>query len=276
MAYITPTDIKYYRVNANNTAIAQSPIGNSASPTEEIAAPLQSLGQFSNLTDLTVTGDGDSTFLTFSKGQYLYYIDNTGNYLLVGQIDTIASNTSLTITATAVNEPTTNSILAAAYALITNNESIYVRIPTITAGTNQLNMPNFGNGGWRLGSGLNNTSVSEIQQVSTAGTPLSQQSPVINIPFTFITMNIFNTAGQSGGITTYFATSNDFPVYVWIKVTPSIGASTRLSSQTLYRFNTNESQPSITVGLRALQTQLSAAGYNVGVDTIGTSPETGG
>ena len=269
MPYITPTDIRYYRVNANNTAIAQSPIGNSAAPTEEIAAPLESPGTFSSLASLAITGNATTFIDTFDVGQYLYFIDNTGNFQLVGQIATIPTNTSLTITATAVNEPSASSKLAAAYALITNNESIYVRIPTFSGGTNQLSMPNFGLNGWRLGSGLNNTSVSRLEQISISGTPLSEVSPVVNIPFTFITMNLFNTSGQLNGVTTYFRTSADFPVFVWIRVTPSIGASSTLSSQTLYRFNTNESQPNITVGLSVLQTTLSDAGYNVATNPIG-------
>jgi hypothetical protein len=85
---------------------------------------------------------------------------------------------------------------------------------------------------------------------------------------------VFNTSGQFNGVTTYFRTDNDFPVFVWIRVTPSIGASSTLSSQTLYRFNTNESQPNITVGLSVLQTTLSDAGYNVGTDTIGNQTPT--
>lgn len=264
MAYITPTDIKYYRVNANNTVIAQSPLGDSGSPSEEIAAPLQSDGSFSSIASLTITGD-QTTFLNFQEGQYLYFIDGTGNYQLVGQIDQIATNTSLTITATAVNEPSAGQILAAAYALITNNESIYVRIPTLSAGTNILYMPNFGLGGWRLGSGASDPNIAILQQISPAGTPLVELSPIRTIPFTFITMNVFTPSGQTNGVTTYFANSGQFPNFIWIKVTPNIGASTALASQTLYRFNINESQPSISpvVGLNCLQTVLTTAGYNV-------------
>jgi hypothetical protein len=263
MAYITPTDIKYYRVNANNTTIAQSPLGDSGAPSEEIAAPLQSNGTFSSIASLAITGDG-TNFLNFEEGQYLYYIDSNGNYQLVGQIATIPTNISLTITATAVNEPETGDKLAAAYALITNNESIYVRIPTVSAGTNTLEMPNFGLNGWRLGNGNPNESVAILQQISAAGTPLVELEPNRTIPFTFVTMNVFTPSGQVNGITTYFASSGQFPNFIWIKVTPSIGASTTLASQTLYRFNINESQPSISpvVGLNCPQTVLTTAGYS--------------
>jgi hypothetical protein len=263
MAYITPTDIKYYRVNANNTTIAQSALGDSGAPSEEIAAPLLSEGSFSSIASLTITGS-TTTFLNFDEGQYLYFIDSNGNYQLVGQIDEIATNLSLTITATAVNTPAVGDKLAAAYALITNNESIYVRIPTVSAGTNTLEMPNFGLNGWRLGNGNPNESVAILQQISAAGTPLVELDPVRTIQFTFVTMNVFNASGSVNGVTTYFANSGQFPNFIWIKVTPSIGASTTLASQTLYRFNINESQPSISpvVGLNCTQTVLTAAGYS--------------
>ena len=273
MAYITPSDIKYYRVNAVNANIAQGPLG-TGNPTEEIAAPFQSEGTYSSIASLTITGS-TTTFESFDVGQYLYFIDGSGNYQLVGQIATIASNLSLTISATPVNVPTVGSILAAAYALITNNESIYVRIPTTSdgAGSNQLFMPNFGIGGWRLGSGLANPDTAVLQQISVAGTPLVEIDPIRNINFTFITTNIFTPSGQTPqGVTTYFANSAQFPSFIWIKVTPSIGASTTLASQTLYRFNINESQPSITIYLGYPQNLLTAAGYNV---TGGTSAESG-
>lgn len=278
MAYITPTDIKYYRVNANNTTIAQSPLGDSGAPSEEIAAPLLSEGTFSSYASLTITGN-TTTFLNFQEGQYLYYVDSTGNYRLVGQIATIPTNLSLTITSL-VEEPTAASKLAAAYALITNNESIYVRIPTLSAGTNTLEMPNFGLNGWRLGNGNPNESVAILQQISASGTPLVELNPVRTIQFTFVTMNIFTPSGQVNGITTYFASSGQFPNFIWIRVTPSIGASTTLSSQTLYRFNINESQPSISpvVGLNCTQTVLTAAGYSFagGSGSAGGTNNTGG
>ena len=262
MAYITPTDIKYYRVNANNTTIAQSPLGDSGAPSEEIAAPLLSEGTFSSYSSLTITGS-TTTFLNFQEGQYLYFIDDNGNYQLVGQIATIPTNLSLTITSL-VEEPTAASKLAAAYALITNNESIYVRIPTKPAGTNTLEMPNFGLNGWRLGNGNPNESVAILQQISAAGTPLVELNPIRTIQFTFVTMNVFVASGSVNGVTTYFGSSAQFPNFIWIKVTPSIGASTTLASQTLYRFNINESQPSISpvVGLNCTQTVLTAAGYS--------------
>lgn len=259
MSYVA-SPIRYYRINANNTSIAQSPGGNSASPTEEITEPIQTAGTFDGYSNPTITGLGTFFEDDFDAGQYLYYIDNNGNYILVGQIDEIASQTSLTLTAAATNTPTASSVLAASYALITNQESIYVRIPGITAGTNIWNIPKFSS--WRLGSGLNNTSIAQLQQMSVSGTPLTNATPSpVNIPFTFVTMNIFTQTGQIGGVPTYFSSDSQFPAFLWIKVTPQIGTSSSLSSKTLYRFTINESQPEQQVSLNTLKTTLSGAGY---------------
>lgn len=258
MSYVA-SPIKYYRINANNTAIATSPGGNSGNPTEEITEPTQTSGTFNTYSNPTITGSGTTFLDDFSEGQYLYYIDNNGNYILVGQIAAIATQTSLTLTAAATNTPTASSILAAAYALITNNESIYVRIPGVTAGANAWNMPRFS--AWRQGNGLNNTSIAQLQQMSVSGTPLTNASPSpVNIPFTFVTMNIFTQSGTVNGVPTYFATDSDFPQYLWIKVTPQIGTSTSLSSKTLYRFTITESQPDLLVGLNTTKTTLSGVG----------------
>lgn len=259
MSYVA-SPIQYYRINANNTAIAQSPGGNSASPTEEITEPIQTSGTFDSYSNPTITGLGTAFEDDFDEGQYLYYIDNNGNYILVGQIATIASQISLDLTAAATNTPTASSILAASYALITNQESIYVRIPGVTAGTNIWNIPKFSS--WRQTNGNNITSIAQLQQMSVAGTPLANASPSpINIPFTFVTMNIFTQTGTISGVPTYFA-NGDFPQYLWIRVTPKIGTSSSLSSKTLYRFTINESQPEIQIGLNQTKTSLVTAGYS--------------
>jgi hypothetical protein len=258
MSYIA-SPINYYRVNANNTSIATSSSGASAAPTEEITAPVSATGTVLSVVGTAVTGSGTNFTSAFDQGQYLYYIDGSGNYNLIGQIGVIVSNTSITLTAAAVNTPTSGLVLAAAYSLITSNESIYIRIPTAVGVTNTMDIPNFSS--WRVGGGLNDTTISQLQQMSTAGTPLSNQTPPTNIPFTFVTMNIFPASGQVNGVTTYWRTSTDFPTFIWIKVTPQIGSSTNLASQTLFRFTTNENQPSIVISPSTVQTFLSAAGY---------------
>jgi hypothetical protein len=261
MAYVA-SPIQYYRVNANNDIIASSSRGNSGTPTEEITEPLASTGTFNTYAASptpTITGNLTS-FDDFDEGQYLYYIDTNGNYKLVGQIATIGGPTTLTLTAEATNTPTASSVLAAAYALITNNESIYVRIPGETAGTNLWYMPRFSS--WRQGNNTNNTTYAQLQQMSQPGSPLVNSNPTpVNVPFTFVTTNNFAQVDTINGVPVYFGTENDFPEFLWIKVTPLIGTSTSLLSKTLYRFTINESQPDLIVGLNTTKTILSGAGY---------------
>jgi hypothetical protein len=282
MATFVSPSVKYYRINANNTTLAQSFDGtnNGGSPTEEITAPLfgGTLATYTPGTPSTITGNVGAQFSTlFQANQYLYFLDN-GVYKLIGQIAaTPPSATSLTITSTAVNVPPTNASLYAAFALITGNESIYMRIETVgppTAPPNTRWIPNLGLGFWRVQqniTGVNNTAQSQLQRVSDVGTPLSNaQTGAENIPFTFVSMNLFRIASQQGGFagTTYFPTTNDFPLFIWIRVTPQIGSTTALSGQTLYRFTTQESMEALPVIQGTTAGTLSGAGYS----NVSTSP----
>jgi hypothetical protein len=269
MSY-TSSAINYYRINANNAAIAQSNSG-AGNPTEEIAAPVATAGTFSSYNSLTLTVTGSATvFTNFAVNQYLYYTDpTTGNYVLVGQIATITNNTTLVLTASGiVNNPTGTPVLSAAYSLITSNESIYMRIATNTSSAppNQMLIPDFGLGNWRLNNGLtgqNNPNQSALERISNVGVPLSDAGSAENIPFTFVTMNQFTVATSTSALQTlYFRTVSDFPTYIWIRVTPEIGTSTSLASQTLYRFTTQENTPSIAIFVQTPSTTLSNAGYN--------------
>jgi hypothetical protein len=158
MGNYTSSSIKYYRINANNTTLAQSASGGSANaPTEEITAPVATTGSFSSYNSGTFEIVGsDTLFNNFAVNQYLYYTDTTtGDFILVGQIASISTNTSLFLTAARTNLPAASSVLSASYALITNNESIYMRIQTLTGpATGQMQIPNFGLGYWRENNGL--------------------------------------------------------------------------------------------------------------------------
>jgi len=270
MANYTSSSIKYYRINANNTALAQSASGGSANaPTEEITAPVATTGTYSSYNSGTYVITGSSTdFTDFAVNQYLYYTDTTtGNYVLVGQIGTITDATHLTLTGAAVNVPASNSVLSAAYALITNNESIYMRIQTLTGpATGQMQIPNFGLGYWRQNNGLTGRNIpaqSSLQQISDVGSPLTNGT-VTDIPFTFVTMNQFPVATSGGSTgTTYWNNSSLFPAYVWIRVTPQTGvSSTSLASQTLYRFTTQENMEALIIQVQTSGAALQTAGYN--------------
>ena len=274
MGNYTSSSIKYYRINANNTALAQSASGGSVNaPTEEITAPVKSsaTGVFSSYTSGTRTVAGTNTvFTNFAVNQYLYYADTTtGEFKLMGQIEEITNATALILLDPGiVNNPTgTLPALYASYALITNNESIYMRIQTLTGpATGQMQIPNFGLGWWRLNNGLtgpNNPNQSTLEQVSTIGDPLGYSATTTPIAFTFVTMNQFPvaTTGTVAG-TTYWSNTGLFPAYVWIRVTPQIGSSTSLASQTLYRFTTQENMEALIIEALTTGATLQDAGYN--------------
>jgi hypothetical protein len=116
---------------------------------------------------------------------------------------------------------------------------------------------------------------SSLQRVSNVGTPLSNATSVENVPFTFVTMNQFTVASTSGIVgTTYFRNTDDFPTYIWIRVTPQIGTSTSLSSQTLYRFTTQENMEAFVIQQQTSGSNLQNAGYN-NVSTSGVSSTSG-
>ena len=291
MPNFTSPDVRYYRINDNNTTLAQSNLG-TGTPTEEITAP-SNQGKFSSFDPATkiVTGTAGSTFQTlWEANMYLFYNDaTTGEYKLVGQILEITDNTHLKLTsATLVNNGwvASTSNLYAGYALITTNESIYIRIQTVgspTAPNGTRYIPDFGSGKWRQNDNLigrNKPQQTKLERISIVGTPLSNATPQVDdVAFTFVTMNLFDPSPSSTPISTkYWGSSASLPQYIWIKATPSTqdGISTSLASQTMYRFVTQEYTAGIQVQANTAGTDLSDAGYiNVGGNSTTGNNSTG-
>jgi hypothetical protein len=270
------SEVKYYRINANNTAIATSNDGTgSTAPTEEITAPVLG-GTYSSGT-ITITNQTAGAFSAFSVNQYLYYIDSTtGVYVLMGQIASIGSPaTTLTLTATALATPASpGASLVASFFLITNTESLYLRVACSTTeatvpGTTLI--PDFS--AWRTSvNGTNNTSITNLERISNVGVPVSTASPTESIPFTIQTMNVFTTG--RGNTASFWPPGTSLPSYMWIKITPA-SSNNNLSSKTMYRFTTQESFNGIQVGNNTSLATLQGAGYNVSA-TISNTATTGG
>ena len=262
--------VQYFRINENNTALATSNSGGADNDaTEEIAPPVpgctySSGGGTSSITGVVISSPA-SDFTDFTEGQYLYYIDSTnGNYELMGQIQTINSATNLTLTANSISTPTLLDPLVASNYLVSTVESFYIRVSTSTAGagTNRINLPRIAN--WRSTSSLtstNNTGITQLEQISNSGLPLTAASPAIPIPFTITTMNQF-TAGNSRN--TYWNSTADFPAYIWIRATIATGQTINaLASKTMFRFTTEENIPEFNVGINTAKRDIVAAGYNM-------------
>jgi hypothetical protein len=269
MAY--NASITFWKVNGTNTAIATTNDG-AGNPTEQIASPVNG-GPPATATavnsGVNVTGTNTTFSTSFSPGQYLYYVDNVGNYILVGQIDTITSNTALVLKSPVVNNiPPPGKLVAASSNLITLNESFYIRVSTVV--TNQgLAMPNFnGSGsGWRTtnsSTATNNPSRIALDTVSNIGNPLSTAGTTTPIPFTMQLMNTFTLSTQ---FQTYCFSAATAPEYIWLLAKPYTISG--LSSQTMYRLTAEESTPSISTGFTIsglnfpgfTKGELAASGY---------------
>jgi hypothetical protein len=284
MPKFTSPSIAYYRINANNTGIAQSNLG-TGTPTEPIEPPLQS-GKFSAYDPALkkVTGVSSQFQTLWKPNMYVYYNDAaTGDFKLVGQIASFVDNLNLILTTDPINSTwiAGTSNLYASYSLITTGESIYMRIQTVGppfAPNGKKYIPDFGLDKWRIGNGLtglNKDTQSYIEQVSIIGTPLSNAATLTKISFTFETINQFTVASSVDVTTKYWLDSGSLPQFVWIKVTPQIGSSTSFNSQTLYRFVTQEYMDGIEVGAQTLGSDLQNAGYNnisTGVDAGNNQP----
>jgi len=263
MAY--NASITFWKVNGTNTAIATTPIG-AGTPTEQIASPVAGGPLTSTATNsgVNVTGSSTTFSTNFSPGQYLYYVDNGGNYVLVGQIDTITSNTALVLKSPVVNNiPSPGKLVSASSNLITLNESFYIRVSTVV--TNQgLEMPDLN--GWRTtnsSTATNNPNRIALDTVSNIGNPLSTAGTTTPIPFTMQLMNTFTKSPFN----TYCFSAATAPAYIWLLAKPYTISG--LSSQTMYRLTAEESTPSISTGFSIsglnlpgfTKGELAASGY---------------
>jgi hypothetical protein len=259
--------VNYYRVNANNQSIATSNSGlGTTAPTEEITPPVTGGAYASGGGTTTIVGQAGATFDTsFNVGQYLYYINNLGEYVLMGQIASLDPLTPLEITLSSVisyTNPTAGNTLVASYYLITTNEEIYVRVATEVVNNTSLLLPNFNF--WRTSNSVtapNNPAYISIARISNVGTPLSTASPVQQIQFTFETQNIF-TLGTGNDSNKAWPTTTDFPSYIWLKL-KFTGATINLAPKTLYRFITQETFPDYTATALTPISQLQTIGYSI-------------
>jgi len=270
------TVIQYYRVNANNTAIATSNSGDGQT-TEEILAPVVGGTYSTTSTGVTITGEAGSDFTALSVNQYLYYTDNSGNYILMGQIASIdPGGLDLDLYAAPIGTtPAAGATLSGSFALITNTEPIYMRIATEVV-NNTVNIPNFTT--WRTSSnvttGTNAIQVTQLLRVSNVGTPVSIAGTTENIPFTIQTMNQFTVATLTSTVVRYFPTTASFPAYIWIKITPAI-TNNSLSSKTMYRLTTQENILALNCSVNTPLATLQGAGYNISGSTTGQDGTTG-
>lgn len=262
--------IIYARVNANNTQIAISPDGyaNNQSITDAIESPTIAAGNFLSMTTVgnqtQVTGTNSPSFNTdFNIGDYVYWINASGAPILLGQVASFVSGfeaSRMLLTGIASSTPNISQpLLGGSNYLITASESVYIRIPTVAVSETSMDIPNFAV--WRQSNGFNQPSVSNLVQYSSIGNPLQIFTPEPqNVSFTIQVMNVFVPITTGGN--TYWSSSGAFPRYIWAKLIPVSGSSTALSSQTMYKWSTQELLENITITPNFPQSALVAAGYS--------------
>jgi hypothetical protein len=269
MATYDASGIIYARVNANNTQIATSPDGynNNQAITDAIEAPTIADGTFGSMTTVgtqtEITGTNSPAFNTdFNISDYVYWIDNTGTPILLGQVASFVvgyESSKMLLTGIASSTPVGNPLLGGSNYLITASESVYIRIPTVAASSTATQIPNFAF--WRQSNGYNITSVSKLEQYSTIGSPLQIFTPAPqNVSFTIQVMNVFVPITSANN--TYWSSADAFPQYIWARLTPVSNSSSALSSQTMYKWSTQELLEGITITANFPQASLVAAGYS--------------
>jgi len=261
--------IIYARVNTNNTQIAISPDGynNNQAITDAIETPTLASGEFGSMTTVgsqtQVTGTNSPSFNTdFNISDYVYWIDASGTPILLGQVASFVSGfeaSRMLLTGIASSTPVGNPRLAGSNYLITASESVYIRIPTSVVSDTAMDIPNFSF--WRQSNGNNISTVSKLEQYSTIGSPLQIFTPAPQpVSFTIQVMNVFVPTTTGGN--TYWSSSLSFPQYIWAKLTPVSSSASALSSQTMYKWSTQELLEGITITANFPQASLVAAGYS--------------
>ena len=267
-------EIKYARVNSNNTALANSNDGDGdgsgATITEVIEEPTHSAVTVSGTPSGSTVTASVSVASIFEPGQYLFYWDDSANPILIGQIDSISTST-ITLTGPIIGSGVSMSTkeLGVSYSLVTSNEEFYIRVKTTKVSstvTSFIQMPNFQN--WRTTPSRRDNSTikqaqSSIQRYSNIGSPVSISGTQPYVNFKVATMNNFLSPNNS---VSFFSNWGQFPQYIWLKATivPSDNTSSALVPATMYRFATNQFMDNtITVTANTLNATLYDAGYSI-------------
>jgi hypothetical protein len=260
--------IIYARVNTNNTQIALSPDGynNNQAITDAIESPAIASGTYASSTvvgsQTQITGTGTAFNTDFNINDYVYWIDSGGNPILLGQVESFVSSfeaTRMLLTGIQSSTVTGTPKLAGSNYLITASESVYIRIPTSVVSATSMDIPNFTF--WRQSNGYNVPSVSKLEQYSAIGSPLQIFTPSPQpVSFTITVMNVFVPITSGGR--TYWSSAQDFPQFIWARLTPVAGSSSALNNQTMYKWSTQELLEGITITANFPQQSLIDAGYS--------------
>lgn len=235
MGAVGPTSfpgIKFFRQNENNDALAALPTGGSSGQaTDEILRP-DSLSYSGTVAitngSPTVTGTG-TTFLTQVQQNQLFFIFSGSDPVMIGKVQSVNSNTSITLASNVVAATASSLAYGATNRLLRTGESWWARVPVITSG-GQYTVPSPRNLRSKNGSPSgdpaypSNTSVLALIQYSNVGTPDVVGTPV-NIPVTLDRKNPVPTTSTPGNGNINFSSP---PLFWWILINPAVSSTPSL------------------------------------------------
>jgi len=235
----------FYRVNANNTAIATSASG-SGTPTEEIGKIVLSAGTIAFSTASAVVTGTSTQFQTdtqFQPGLVLVYLNSISNEIdLVGIIASVDSETQITLVENAANTDTGVSCAATA-VLINANENYYTRFtPNLLSAGQILEVPDL-TAMKTTGTGWTNPSLFSLTQFSDTGDINAEAPSPTNIDQAISAATVFSVSASNTA--NWFTTSGNFPAYVWALINPNGSRNVQLAESTLFKILCRGVLPSV-------------------------------
>lgn len=232
--------IFYARVNAANLATAQSNSGGVVgSYSDIILAPSSITGPITSSTSSANVTNAGTDFTNDMAGKFLWQFTLDGEPVLVGQILTVNSSSTITLTANASSAATARPF-GVSYTLITTRESVIVGVPVTPQDSSSVWITDFT--AWRqspssVPTTYNDPTVSQLVRYSNAGTPLVRDNSPDNVFFTIEPLQGFQTGTTSG---TYWQDATALPTTNTALLNPFGGTGVMLSALTMYRWRTEE------------------------------------
>jgi hypothetical protein len=226
---------QFYRINANNTAIAISATG-TGTPTEEIAKFVVKTGTIAfSSGSATVTGTA-TTFNSdpdFAAGKTLVYLEPISNaWKLVGTIESIDSATQITLVENAANTDTGVSCFPTG-VLANGNDDFYVRFtPNLLSSGQILELPDLTGMVDPINSPWTDTDFFSLTQFSDIGDINAEANPQVNVNVRLVSWS--NFAVSTSNSANWFTTTGNFPTYAWAKAFPNGSQPIELSESTLF------------------------------------------
>jgi hypothetical protein len=213
-----------------------------------------------------VYGVGTQFKTDFNYGDYIYYYNTqTLSPILLGQVNSVLTNTQITLeNPSAVT--ITNGYAGSANTVLSTNDDILMQVPVVFNSPTQACLPNWNQ--WRNPNTItsfNNSATNKIERISAVDDPTLIISTPENIPYTIDALtDAWSSYRATGGVPAYFATPSELPKYVYALLKIYGNASTNLAPNSLFKIFASASFTNncVLVNLGVGGADLYAAGYN--------------